>query len=140
MRRTRSNGPIPKGEGIIGGWMSYQRMRNRNNLMYRKPDDDRDPYWRIGNVPPWEGEVVGIDRLPEGKRPSLHAVENHGLLIGDLNRMERDYLGGPNAGAGIGSRDVNATGESLSHEVAAATGVDIETVKRVLRYVFLEQP
>jgi hypothetical protein len=113
----------------MGGWMSYQRMRSRNGLMYRKPDDDRDPYWR--------GRLADVAPMHAGE--SDREKSRIEMLVGDINRMERDYLGGPHAGAGIGSRDVNVTGESLSDEVAAHTGVDIETVKKVLRYVFLEQ-
>lgn len=87
----------------MGGLMSYQRMRNRNGLMYRKPDGDPDPYWR--------GDV-----RPPGA---------NGMLVGDLNRMERDYL---------------AEDGGLSGQVAEVTGADLETVRKVLRYVFLEQP
>lgn len=99
----------------MGGWMTYQRMRSRNNLMFRKPHDDPDPYFR--NDPTF---------------PSVNVA----ALIGDLNRMERDYLKPiypepPWAGR-AGRSDPTA-------QVADATGVDDETVRKVLRYVFLEQ-
>ena len=81
-------------------------MRNRNGLMHRKPDDDPDPYWRA---------------LPAHVHdPSAWT------LIGDLNRMERDYL--------------MTEDRSLTVQCAEATGVDPETIQKVLRYVFLEQP
>lgn len=92
----------------MGGQMTYQRMRNRNGLMFRKPDDDPDPYWR--------SDAPGA---PQATTASW-------VLIGDLNRMERDYL---------------ATEErSLAVQCSEATGIDQETVQKVLRYVFLEQP
>jgi hypothetical protein len=61
-------------------------------------------------------------------------IPEKALLIGDLNRMERDYLNPvypepPWAGR-AGRSDPTA-------EVADATGVDDETVRKVLRYVFL---
>jgi hypothetical protein len=94
----------------MGGLMTYQRMRLRNGLMQRKPDDDPDPYWRGG--------------LPSG------APENNSTwtLVGDMNRMERDYLttGDPDDG--------------LAGRVADVTGVPADDVRKVLRYVFLEQP
>lgn len=88
----------------MGGLMSYQRMRGRNRLAFRKPDSDPDPYWR------------GADDLPE-------YVDR--MLVGDLNRMERDYLR-PDSG--------------LVAECVEATRADADTVRRVLRWVFLEQP
>jgi hypothetical protein len=98
----------------MGGWMTYQRMRGRNNLMYRKPDDDPDPYWR--------GDAA--DAPPLGPDGYLR----HGSLIGDMNRMERDYLNNDDPFGG------------LSGAVARATGVRDDHVLRVLRYIFLEQP
>jgi len=104
----------------MGGYMSYQRMRNRNGLMERKPDDDPDPYWRVPNLP-----------MAEHVSP---------MLVGDLNRMERDYLGTWPETASHPQREVrDGTGRCLSNEVSEATGVEIEDVKRVLRYVFMEQ-
>lgn len=94
----------------MGGMMTYQRMRNRNGTMFRKPDDDPDPYWR--------SDAPGA---PQATAASW-------MLIGDMNRMERDYLaeGDPDDG--------------LAGQAARATGVAAEDVRKVLRYVFLEQP
>lgn len=102
----------------MGGWMTYQRLRSRNGLLFRKPDEDEHPYWN------------GVRDFPP-KSPA--AVET---LIGDFNRMERDYLNDtPCCRMGLpGEPDLGP-----SAEVAEATGVDIETVKKVLRHVFLEQ-
>ena len=102
----------------MGGWMTYQRMRNRNGLMHRKPDDDPDPYWRTG-LPPLAATA------PSGYN-----------LIGDMNRMEQDYLEPVYPEPPLARRP---GGSSPAEECAAATGVDAETVRKVLRYVFLEQ-
>ena len=50
----------------MGGWMTYQRMRSRNGLLHRKPDDDRDPYWRGDQhqMPPG----LSVPPVPEGLR------------------------------------------------------------------------
>jgi hypothetical protein len=80
--------------------------------MYRKPDDDPDPYFRDGTM------------------------TNNSLLIGDLNRMERDYL---NPVYPEPPRAIRENGSDPSSQVAAATGVDVEIVRKVLRYMFLEQ-
>ena len=90
----------------MGGWMTYGRMRNRNDLL---PRDHENPY-----VKP--------------NRPI-------GTVIGDLNRMERDYLDPvyPEAPYALRGDHTDPTAEC-----AAATGVDEETVRKVLRYVFLE--
>lgn len=101
----------------MGGWMTFQRMRSRNNLMHRKPGDDPDPYWR-------------------GVEPRTLQSEKR-LLVGDLNRMERDYLNPAYPEPPWATRE---PGSDPLSQVAAATGVDIEDVRRVLRYVFLEQP
>ena len=85
--------------------MTYQRMRNRSNLMHRKPAGSQDPYWRD------EGDLVGVSCNPQ-------------LLIGDLNRMEEDY--------------VDPEGQ-LAAEVAAATGLNLEQVIQVMRYVLFVQ-
>jgi hypothetical protein len=103
----------------MGGWMTYQRVRDRNGLLPRKPLDDPDPYWR--EYP---------SRLAELARPSWP------LLVGDLDRMERDYLdpvypAPPFAQAPEGS--------DPAAEVTQETGIEIETVRAVLRYVFREQ-
>lgn len=98
--------------------MTYQRMRGRNGGVFRREGDPM-PY------------------------PSAEEVEERGQLrlnwyslVGDLNRMERGYTDpevddGRNVGARIW--------HSPLHEAATATGVDVETVRKVLRYVFLEQ-
>jgi hypothetical protein len=115
---------------VVGGYMSYQRMRTRNGLMFRKPDDDPDPYWR---QPADDGWLPGIEAVPDDLQHGLlYALEQRqlGALIGDLNRMERGYLG----------CSPELAGESLSDEVARRTGIDVETVMRVLRCVFFEQP
>ncbi len=91
--------------------MTYQRMRARNHILKRKPSGDRDPYWRDGSRFPGPSDL--------------------GVLIGDLNRMEQDYLDPPfewTDGAG-----------SPAERCATETGVDVETVRKVLRYVFMEQ-
>lgn len=55
---------------------------------------------------------------------------------GDLDRMERDYLNPVYPEPPWALRE---SGSDPSAQVAAATGVDVETVRRVLRYVFLQQ-
>lgn len=72
-----------------------------------------------------------LDRAhPQPPRPSWH------LLVGDLNRMEGDYL------APVYPQDVSEhaarrpRGSSPAEECAEATGVDIDTVRRVLLHVF----
>lgn len=93
--------------------MTYQRMRSRNGILRRKPDDDPDPYFR--------GDL---------------ADSRYGALIGDLNRMERDYLNPAYPERPFAQRE--HASDPLS-QVSAATGVDIEDARRVLRYVFMEQ-
>lgn len=100
---------------LMGGWMTYQRMRQRNNLMFRKPADDPDPYFR--NDPRISPEV--------------------GALIGDLNRMERDYLTPAYPERPWAGR---AARSDPTAQVADATGVDEETVRKVLRHVFFGAP
>jgi hypothetical protein len=99
----------------MGGWMTYQRVRSRNNLMFRKPDDDPDPYWR-SDAP-----------YPSYVSPAL---------VGDLNRMERDYLTPKYPEPPWALRP---SGSDPSAQVAEATGVDVETVRKVLEFVFLQQ-
>lgn len=94
----------------MGGYMPYQRMRSRNRLMFRKPAGDSDPYWR-SNAP--------YDDYPR----DLYC------LIGDMNRMEQDYLGTSTCANPMG----------LLEEVVEKTGVDRESVLKVLRYVLMEQ-
>ena len=104
-------------------WMTYQRMRERNNLLFRKPEGDRDPYWRDEAAP------------PPGAFP--HSAPSWWLLVGDMNRMERDYLEPvypPPSFARL------LPGSDPAAECAEATGVDVEVVRTVLRYVFCEQP
>lgn len=102
----------------MGGWMTYQRVRERNDLLPRKPDNDPDPYERDAAViarhePRWA------------------------MLTGDLNRMERDYLAPQYPAAPFAELPA---GSDPAAECARATGVDIETVRVVLRYVFQQQP
>lgn len=104
----------------MGGWMTYRRIRERDGVNARKPDDDPDPYYRRTEDIP-RGQYVRPDKL---------------MLNGDLNRMERGYIApevddGRNVGASLDN--------SPLHDAAEKTGVDIETVRKVLRYVFLEQ-
>jgi len=95
--------------------MTYSRMRDRNGLTHRPPFDE-DPYLRS-----------------EEQRTRLGVYSNVSLpLLGDLNRMERGYLAPEVPGAGVGERfETNPAAE-----VAAATGLDVETVQTVLRHVF----
>ncbi len=101
----------------VGGWMTYQRVRARNGLLPRKPDTDPDPYWR----------TVPADAPASPSWPAL---------VGDLDRMERDYLAPdypalPFAGRGEGSDPAS--------ECARAVGVDVAVVRRVLAFVFRQQ-
>jgi hypothetical protein len=103
----------------VGGWMTYQRVRARNHLLPRKPLDDPDPYWR---------------QLPEGaaaQQPSWF------LLVGDLDRMERDYLTPEYPRRPFAERP---EGSDPAAECARSVGVDVDVVKRVLAYVFRQQP
>lgn len=59
------------------------------------------------------------------------------LLNGDLNRMEKDYLDPEYPQPPYA---VRPEGSSPAEQCAAATGVDIDVVRQVLQYVFLEQP
>lgn len=99
--------------------MTYQRMRNRNGLLHRKPDDDPDPYWRSNDA--LEARI----REGGGLHPANMSAS---MLIGDLNRMERDYLA------------TDGYLSTLADAVTAATDVSQDDVRKVLRYVFLEQP
>lgn len=104
----------------MGGWMTYQRVRDRNGLLPRKPLDDPDPYWR--EYP---------DRLTALVRPSWP------LLVGDLDRMERDYLSPAYPDPPFAQLPA---GSDPAAECARAVGVDVQTVRRVLAYVFRQQP
>lgn len=103
----------------MGGWMTYQRMRHRNGLL-RKPPGDEDPYWRPDSIGTRDGPL-DADRA---------------RIAGELNRMERDYLNPVYPEPPWATRE---PGSDPLAEVATATGVDVETVRRVLRYVFMEQ-
>jgi len=98
----------------MGGWMTYQRVRNRNGLMPRKPSDGPDLY--PCDLPP---EQAARYRLG-----------------GDLDRMERDYLNPVYPKPPFARR---GPGSDPAAEVAAATGVDVETVRAVLDHVFRQQ-
>ncbi len=93
----------------MGGWMTYGRVRNRNHLP--RPQHPEDPYST--------GEQYGRAHL----------------IAGDLNRMERDYLDPTYPQPPWATRP---EGSDPSAECAAATGLDVETVRKVLSYVFRE--
>jgi len=99
----------------MGNWMTYGRVRHRNGLDWRPRGFD----WGEYPYPPLDG-----------------ANPNQRLLTGDLNRMEQDYLDPVYPEPPFAYRE---PGSSPSERVAEATGVDIETVRKVLRYVFLSQ-
>lgn len=99
-------------DSLMGGWMTYGRVRDRNHLK-RKSDDDPDPYWR-------EGEGYEAMRA---------------LIAGDLNRMERDYLDPKYPAYPYATRP---EGSDPAAECSARTGVGIEDVRAVLHYVFRE--
>jgi hypothetical protein len=82
----------------MGGWMTYQRVRDRNYLR---------------------------------QQPNVGSG-----LIHDLDRMERDYLNPVYPQPPFAQRE---EGSDPVAEVSDATGVDMVTVRRVLRYVFKEQ-
>lgn len=89
----------------MGGWMPYSRFRARNGLLPR----------------------VGYDYSVD------HGYRSAAVLIGDLDRMERDYLDPVYPEPPFATRP--EASDPLS-EVARATGVDRETVREVLRCVF----
>lgn len=105
----------------MGGWMTYQRARARAQFR-RKPLDDPDPYFRDADNP----------------RRCPHCSMEHvpSMSEGDFNRMERDYLDPIYPEPPWASRELGS--DPLS-QVALATGVNTDDVRRVLRYVFLEQ-
>lgn len=86
-------------------------MRARANFR-RKPPDDPDPYWRDVQT------------------------SNLSMTEGDLNRMERDYLHPVYPEPPWASREPKS---DPTARAAAALDIDETTVRRVLRYVFLEQ-
>lgn len=87
----------------MGGTMPYLRFRGRNGLTWR-PTEHPDPYPPASEC---EGRVL-----------------NTYLILGDLNRFERDVMG------------VGHGGDSLAQEYADIAETDVETVRRVLRAVF----
>lgn len=97
----------------MGGWMPYSRVRERNNLSER-----------------FEGFYPVHNRAKLEPRLYWH------LLSGDLNRMEADYLDPQYPQPPYATR---SEGSDPSTQVAAATGVDVKTVRKVLRFVFLEE-
>lgn len=106
----------------MGGWMTYTRMRSRNGLLIgrggaslRTPED-QTPY------------SLTPDTLP--KDINLHT------LVGDINRMERDYTDPQYPGPGWGQRYPDS---DPSAEVARATGVPVDDVRKVMCHVFFEQ-
>jgi hypothetical protein len=103
----------------MGGWMTYQRVRARNDLLPRKPHTDPDPYWR---------------QLPDG---AAGRQVSWSLLVGDLDRMERDYLTPEYPQRPFAERP---DGSDPAAECALAVGVDVEIVRRVLEHVFHRQP
>lgn len=100
--------------------MTYQRVRERNGLLPRKPLDDPDPYWR--EIP----DTGAATRQP-----------NWSMLVGDLDRMERDYLTPEYPQRPFAERP---DGSDPAAECARAVGVDVEIVRRVLAHVFREEP
>lgn len=97
--------------------MTYQRVRKRNCLLPHKPFDDPDPYWR---------------EMPEG----VGSLPSWSLLVGDLDRMERDYLSPEYPRRPFAERP---EGSDPAAECARAVGVDVAVVRRVLDYVFRHQ-
>lgn len=94
--------------------MTYGRMRHRSHLEWR-PEPGSEAVYPPPGV---GGPLAGTDGL-----------------IGDLNRMERDYLNPAYPEPPWATRP---EGSDPSAECAAATGVDVETVRAVLAYVFRE--
>lgn len=105
----------------MGGWMTYQRARARAQFR-RKPLDDPDPYFRDADNPQ-RCPHCGMEHTPT-------------LGEGDFNRMERDYLNPVYPQPPWALRE---PGSDPLSQVVEATGVDVETVRRVLGFVFLEQ-
>lgn len=97
----------------MGGWMPYSRVRARNAIDWRPNRPDDTPY------PP-------DDAVSPFWAPSWY------LIVGDLNRMETGYIAPETPGVNVGAR----LEDSPLHRTARETGVDIETVRKVLAYVF----
>jgi hypothetical protein len=85
---------------VMGGWMTYGRMKRRNGL--------------------YEHEV--LERQDYQRR-----------ITADLERMERDYLQPEYPEPPYAQR---APDSDPAAECAAATGVNVDTVRKVLGYVF----
>lgn len=100
----------------MGRYMTYQRFRHRNGLMFRVPDEASPYGWELLS----EEQKQRFD-------PSAKPNANLHILVGDLNRMERDYLG------------KSHWGDWLLLDVAKKADVSPETVQKVLRAVFFEQ-
>jgi hypothetical protein len=100
--------------------MTYQRVRERNGLLPRKPIDDPDPYWR---------------QLPDAGAAARQPTWV--MLVGDLDRMERDYLTPEYPHRPFAERH---QGSDPAAECARAVGVDVAVVRQVLAYVFCQQP
>lgn len=97
----------------MGGWMDYERMRRRNNIQVRG-----------------EGFYV----------PITTNVNVH-MLNGDMNRMEADYLHPESSWLWRQRLDAIAAGHDVPDWSPAAvcareTGVDVDTVRKVLGHVF----
>lgn len=92
----------------MGGTMPYARVRGRNGMLWR-PTEHPDPYPHNGTE--WKPQI------------------GFNTLLGDFNRFERDVLG---IGWGAGT----PAADDLAQEYAEAAGVDVETVRKVLRAVF----
>lgn len=97
----------------MGNWMTYQRVRNRNALLPRR--SQREGFYpRAGDCR--DGAVT---------------------IVGDLNRMEQDYLAPEYPEPPYALR---VKGSDPATECSVAIGVPVDVVRAVLRYVFLEQP
>jgi hypothetical protein len=94
--------------------MSYRRALARNGLTWQP-----DP----GQVHPY---------LPEG----FAAPTSLWLLVGDLRRMERDYL---DPEYPVAPWAIRPGGSDPTAQLARMTGVDEDSVRKVLRALFLEQ-
>lgn len=92
--------------------MDYQRVRARNGLHERKPLSDPDPYPRTTDG---------------GTRQELMA------LVGDLNRMERDYLCPVYPEPPWALRPERS---DPATKCADDLGMDVDAVRKVLEYVF----
>lgn len=109
----------------MGGYMYYFRMRERNSIAMR-PEGLLDNPERVD---PYNIEV-----------PELHGIPP--TLIGDINRMERDYLGlndWVNRDPETKKRYLNSPPDP-GEEIAQMTGVALEDVRAVLYCLFTGEP